>query len=291
MKYCLNCSAVFNHDNWVCPQCGFTPIFEDNYPIFAPQLAQVNDTYQSDFFATLAQLEKGHFWFEARNQLLLWVVQTYFPHIQTFFEVGCGTGFVLQQFAHHLTNVQLAGSDLLVDGLRFAHQRIPNATLLQMDARNIPYHEAFDLLGAFDVIEHIDEDEQVLSQMFKAIKPGGGLIITVPQHPFLWSVVDDMSYHKRRYHKHELIQKVERAGFGVIRTTSFVGLLLPLMLLTRRRKSTEADLDLFAEFKLNPHLNRMLFGVMKIEIGLIRLGISFRFGGSRLLIAKRPEVS
>ncbi|MCU0481340.1 MAG: class I SAM-dependent methyltransferase [Anaerolineae bacterium] len=289
MKECLNCKTHFHQADWVCPKCGFAPTLDNGYPVFAPELAQVNDTYESDFFTTLAQLEKGHFWFEGRNQLLLWAVKKHFPHIKNLFEIGCGTGFVLQQFAHHLHGVTLFGSDLLVDGLRFANERVPSATLFQTDARNIPYYQEFDLIGAFDVIEHIEEDELALAQMFKALKPGGGLIISVPQHQFLWSVVDDMSYHKRRYHKQDLVQKVEKAGFKVIKTTSFVSLLLPLMLLTRSRKANQTDLDLFAEFKLNPILNRLLSVVMRIEMSLIRLGITFRAGGSRVLIARRPE--
>ncbi len=290
MKRCLKCQTTFNGADWKCPQCGFMPITDKGYVVFAPELAQQNDTYHADFFATLAKLEQGHFWFEGRNRVLLWAIQKYFPQAKTIFEIGCGTGFVLQQFNSHLSDITLFGSDLLVEGLHFAQTRVPNSTLLQMDARDIPYVEAFDLIGAFDVIEHIEEDELALAQMFKAIKPGGGLMLSVPQHQFLWSVVDDMSYHKRRYHKHDLVSKVQRAGFEVVKTTSFVGLLLPLMLLNRSRKSDKpADFDLFAEFKLNPQLNRMLLAVMKTEVALMRMGVSFRMGGSRLLIAKRPQ--
>ncbi len=77
--------------------------------------------------------------------------------------------------------------------------------MLQFDACAIPYKAEFDVIGAFDVIEHIEEDTAALTQMYQALKPGGGLLITVPQHRFLWSAVDEMSYHKRRYHRNELI--------------------------------------------------------------------------------------
>lgn len=292
MKRCLQCNSTFNDGSWTCPSCEFEPVIQKGYMVFAPELSQTNDTYETEFFANLAQLEKGHFWFEARNQLLQWAINKYFPNIKKLLEIGCGTGFVLHQFASCLNNVDLYGSDLLVDGLDFAAKRVPSATLCQMDARAIPYQEEFDVIGVFDVIEHIEEDELALSQIYNALKPGGGIILTIPQHRFLWSVVDDLSYHKRRYTRDDLVSKVRRAGFQVVKTTSFVSLLLPLMLLNRMRKSSREDeFDLFAEFKISPLLNVFLSQIMRIEVTLIRQGIPFRLGGSRLLVAKRPELS
>lgn len=282
---------LFDESGWHCPACDFIPPEENGLPVFAPELSQHNDTFSAEFFAELAQLEQGHFWFEARNRLLLWSVQQHFPHAKSVLEIGCGTGFVLQQFQTHLNGVVLCGSDLLVEGLRFARQRLPSAELLQMDARYIPYKDHFDVIGAFDVIEHIHEDNIVLSQMFNAVKPGGGIIISVPQHQFLWSAMDDLSFHKRRYDRNDLVSKVEQAGFSVVRTTSFVSFLLPLMLLSRTRMSQKAvESDTYAEFKINPIVNALLYQTLAIEIALIRRGISFRYGGSRLLIAQRPDI-
>jgi len=290
MKRCLQCDTEFDGACWRCPACGYEPETVSGMSVFAPELAYQNDTYDARSFARLAEIESGHFWFEARNRLLLWLVQKYFPNPETLFEVGCGTGFVLQHLSEHLPHTMFYGSDLLLEGLRFAAYRVPDATLFQMDARQIPYRNAFDMLGAFDVIEHIDEDEAVLDQMFQAIKPGGGIIISVPQHQFLWSIVDDMSYHKRRYSKDELTGKIERAGFQVLMTTSFVSLLLPFMVLSRRRKtaSVKTGFDRRMEFKLGPLLNTSLSRVMDFERLLIRSGVSFRAGGSRLIVARRP---
>ncbi len=249
----------------------------------------MNDMYLPDFFDQLAQLEAGHFWFEARNQLLLWAMRRYFPNVRSFLEIGCGTGFVLRCFREQLPDCVVSGSDLLIEGLISARKRVPDATMLQFDACAIPYKAEFDVIGAFDVIEHIEEDTAALAQMYQALKPGGGLLITVPQHRFLWSTVDEMSYHKRRYQRGELIQRVESAGFEVIKTTSFVALLLPAMLMNRWRKTSSADkIDLFGEFKLDPRLNRLFLSLMKLEVRLIRAGVSFPLGGSLLLIARKP---
>ncbi|MCK6580266.1 MAG: methyltransferase domain-containing protein [Anaerolineae bacterium] len=290
MNRCLRCDTLFPDEIATCPACGYAPERREGIPLYAPELAGGNDSYGGDFFAHLAALEQGHFWFEARSRLILWLIARHFPLARRVMEIGCGTGFVLQGIRHLLPDAALYGSDLYVEGLRFAAQRVPSAVLLQMDALHIPYDSAFDLIGAFDVIEHIEDDAAALAQMYRALKPGGGLLISVPQHRALWSIVDEVSYHKRRYERGELLRRVEAAGFRVIRTTSFVSLLLPLMLLTRARKpADEAAFDLYAEFKLNPAVNAALSAVMAAETTAIQAGIGFRFGGSRLLAAVRPS--
>ena len=64
------------------------------------------------------------------------------------------------------------------------------------------------MIGAFDVLEHIADDELVLSQMHQAVRKGGGIILTVPQHSFLWSEIDEYSRHVRRYSVSELKLKL-----------------------------------------------------------------------------------
>ena len=68
-----------------------------------------------------------------------------------------------------------------------------------MDARNIPFRDEFDVIGAFDVLEHIDEDVAVIDEVRKALRPGGGFLMSVPQHPALWSQQDERAFHVRRY--------------------------------------------------------------------------------------------
>jgi SAM-dependent methyltransferase len=150
-----------------------------------------------------------------------------------------------------------------------------------MNATRIPFEAEFDVLGAFDVLEHIDEDEAVLSQMHQALRPGGGLMITVPQHPALWSDTDVRACHKRRYTRNELVQKVKAAGFETLRVTSFVSLLLPLMWASRKRQGSE--------FSLKPLLNGFLETALRVEAWFIRRGINLPWGGSLLLIGRKPD--
>jgi len=287
MKRCLKCSSVFDHDDWTCPVCRYTPLLQTNIPLFAPQLNAADASYSSAFFARFARLEAGHFWFQARNRVILHLLRRYFPNARRIFEIGCGTGFVLQAIYQDRPNAALTASDLLIEGLHFARKRVPAATFLQMDACAIPFVEEFDVIGAFDVIEHIDADETALAQMRAALRPGGGLLLSVPQHPRLWSKIDEVSFHRRRYTRADLMSRVERAGFTILRTTSFVSLLLPAMVIARLRRSWDEDFDVYAEFTLHPRLNQALAAIMRVETALIEAGIPLRWGGSRLLVARR----
>jgi len=287
MKLCLSCNSTFDGVSWKCPKCGSSPSKREGFEVFAPELADQGDGFSADYFKGLAKYEAGNFWFESRNRLIAWSLKTYFPSAKSFMEVGCGTGFVISYIHSTFPQLSFTGSEIFVAGLRFAKQRTKNVSLLQMDARHVPFSEEFDVVGAFDVLEHIEEDEAVLAQLFRATKPGGGIIITVPQHKWLWSQVDDLSYHKRRYSRKQLVDRVKAAGFEVRKVTSFVSFLLPLMLLSRLRKR-KANIDLQEEFKIGARANAILSTFMNLEANAIYAGGAFPAGGSLLLIAAKP---
>ena len=288
MKVCLRCQANFEHDGWRCQACGFEPPLRAGFPAFAPGLAAGNEGYDDSYFADLYALEARNYWFRARNALLTWALRKYFQTARMFLEIGCGTGFVLAGVARAMPQLTVHASEISSSGLPFAAQRVPHAELFQMDARAIPFAAHFDVVGLFDVLEHIEEDVVVLAQAHRALRHGGGLIITVPQHRFLWSLYDEHAHHVRRYAARELRAKVLQAGFRVVMMTSFVTLLLPLMMLSRRmRRKPAAGYDVLAELRVGRITNFFLESVLAIERGLIRLGIRFPAGGSLLLVARR----
>jgi SAM-dependent methyltransferase len=174
----------------------------------------------------------------------------------------------------------------------FARRRLGDGvTLVQMDARRIPAREEFDVTGAFNVDEHIREDEAVLAEIRAALKPAGGAIISVPQHPWLWSPADDAALHQRRYARGELEAKLERAGLRILHSTSFNTLLLPLMLASRTLMNLRARRtkpDALAEFNIALSLNRALSAVLRLEVELISAGMRWPLGGSRFVVAQRP---
>ncbi len=161
-----------------------------------------------------------------------------------------------------------------------------------MDARCITYAEEFDVIGAFDVLEHIEQDEVVLAEMLRALRPGGGVVLTVPQYPWLWSWQDEYACHVRRYRVGELRKKVLRAGLTLEFETSFVSLLLPAMVASRMfQRNRPADSDAMAELHLPVLLNRVFESFMDVERSLIKWGMRLPIGSSLLLIARKPEIT
>lgn len=264
------------------------PPCEKGVFLFAPSLAGGNDGFKPEYFQQLAANEDSHFWFRNRNRLLVWALRYFFPDSLSLLEVGCGTGFVLKGLRESLPALNVAGSELFLTGLAFARERLPGVPLYQMDAMRVPFVEEFDVVGAFDVLEHIGDDEQVLRQMYQAVVSGGGLMITVPQHPSLWSVADVRACHRRRYTRRELLGKVESAGFRVRRVTSFVTLLLPILWLSRRRQDRNGKDAPNAEYQIKAMTHRLLEATLRFESWLIRLGVGLPAGGSLLLVAEKP---
>lgn len=292
MKLCFACGRAFaGGESWECPQCNEQPVVRDGIVRFVEDPPGTEAGFKPEFFARLAGFEANHFWFRARNRLLQWALRHYFPEAKIFFEIGCGTGFVLKGLQETMPHLRLAGSEIFASGLRFARERLPRVDLYQMDARQIPFANEFDVIGAFDVLEHIVEDEAVLGQIFKATRPGGGILVTVPQHPFLWSANDEYSMHQRRYRRAELRRKVERAGFRVQSITSFVALLLPFMVFSRLTKQRGSDFNLWEEFQISRLLNAIFEIILTVERALIKAGISFPAGGSLLLVGSKPAAA
>lgn len=291
MKVCLKCEHVFSSSGWTCPSCRHETARLNGIEAHAPELANGGGGFKSEYFEDLARLEAANFWFRARNKLIDWALRTYKADARNFLEVGCGTGFVLSGIAISNSTIELSGSEIFLAGLSYASNRIPSAHFMQMDARHVPFVDEFDAIGAFDVLEHIEEDEIVLTQLQRALKPGGVLLLTVPQHPWLWSASDEYAFHIRRYTRSEIERKVAKSGFEVVRSTSFVTSLLPAMMLSRTlQKQQKETFDPTSEFITNPLLNQSFYGLMMLELAGIKLGLNYPAGGSRLIVARKNSL-
>ncbi len=291
MRVCPACLGPLAAAGWACARCGHSPRSEGDLPILAPHLLGSGVAFPSEGFDRLAALEDRNYWFRARNRLIVWALHRHFPRLQSFLEVGCGTGCVLGAVEAAFPAAAAAGSEAQVAGLRYAARRLARASLLQMDAANIPFRDEFDVIGCFDVLEHVRDDAGVLGQCFLALRAGGGMILTVPQHPFLWSAADEYAGHQRRYRRHEFLGKLAAAGFRPLLVTSFVSLLLPILWAARRRRRRlDADYDPEAELAVGRVTNALLEGVLDFERALIRLGLRFPFGGSLLVVAQKAHV-
>lgn len=282
MRICVNCEHRFAAAAWHCPACGFEPPVNG----FVRLAAGDRETYPEDAVAAMPELEERSFWFAARNQLILWAFEKHFPQARSLLEIGCGTGFVLRAMREHHPDVDFVGGDISPGALAAARQRLPEIELLQVDARELPFEREFDVVGAFDVLEHEPDDEAALAAIARTLTPRGGLLVTVPQHPRLWSAVDDFSHHVRRYTRRELVTKAERAGFEVLHATSFVSLLLPALAVSRLRHRGDVEYDATTEYRIPAAVERGFAAAMTLERRLIRLGVRLPAGGSLLLAAR-----
>jgi SAM-dependent methyltransferase len=241
-------------------------------------------------FIQLAELEDQSWWFRSRNRLIEQTVRRFFAQATSALEIGCGTGYTLSALRNALPGAELTGTELFEEGLAISRQRWPNTRLMQADARALPFGSDFDLVSAFDVLEHIDDDAAALSELRRVLKPGGGVILTVPQHRWLWSAADEYARHQRRYSRTELISRVAAAGFAVRMVTSFVTLSLPAMTLSRVgsriRRQSIADFDPRSEFEIPRLIDRILELLAGTERYAIARGASLPFGGSLLVVGE-----
>ena len=242
--------------------------------------------FQASHFDQLEQTEYGSAWFRSRNEILLWAMARFFPKTRSYLEVGCGTGFVLAAVERERPNWEISGLEPFAQGLGVAARRLRRAELVRADLLNPPWKESFDLVGAYDVLEHMEDDRKALSALRKTLRTDGGILLTVPQHPELWSATDDVARHARRYRPGELELKMRETGFQVAYSTSFVSLPLPAMWFSRRRRPKS---EVHCELTLSPMLDWGLGALLGLERVFLKAGFRYPWGGSRLVAARKTE--
>jgi SAM-dependent methyltransferase len=250
-------------------------------------------------FAALAAAEDRHFWFAARNRVIQAVFRKLVPTLAPGYrvlEVGCGTGNVLRALVEVCRHGQLVGSELFEEALRRARRRV-RCPLVQADVYRLPFAVSFDLIGMFDVLEHLPDDGEALGEVYRQLHPGGRLVITVPAHPALWSHADDYAGHYRRYSPAGLRGALTRAGFRIDYLSHFMAPLVPLVWLRRRLArllnrvgpgagKSPRELAL-RDLTVVPVLNRCLAWLLAPEAPLLAGGRRLPIGTSLLAVATR----
>lgn len=287
MTVCWGCGAERVAAREPCPACGQGVEVVEGFLAFAPELARAGDGFDPGRFEFLSGIQDRHFWFRARNRLIAWAVGRFAPRATALLELGCGTGIVLDHLARSLPRLEeIVGADLHVEGLAFARRRLGDrADLVQMDARRMPFRREFDVVGCFDVLEHVSDDRVVLEGLRLALQPGGVLALTVPQHPWLWSRHDVAARHLRRYRARDLDRLLTAAGFKIAYRTSYTTLLLPPMIVSRLKERSRLEGETEG-FGVPGALNRLFERVMDLERAMIRRGVRLPVGGSLLALAR-----
>jgi SAM-dependent methyltransferase len=250
--------------------------------------------------ARLVVAEDRHFWFRARNHAIAMLVKQILANLGSGYhvlEVGCGTGNVLRALETTCTRGTVVGLDLSRERLRFARQRT-TCPLVQGDLHDAPFKTPFDLIGLFDVLEHVPEDVRALQDLSTLLAPQGVLLLSVPAHPGLWSYFDEASSHYRRYTLANLGHALTSAGYRIEYLTQYMASILPLMWISRKltaQRRTSAATRNFEhawclaqqDLTVVPVLNGFLSFLLRMEVPLLTRHYHLPIGTSLLAIARK----
>ena len=219
-------------------------------------------------YRQMAELDQRHWWYRARREVIAALIArtAKLPDKAAILEIGCGTGHNLAMLGRFGTVDALELDD---EARTLAEERlgrsVMRAPLPELEGV-IDRH--YDLIGAFDVIEHIDDDHAAVASIAAKLKPGGTFIMTVPAHQWMWSAHDVVNHHKRRYSKRQLRDLIASAGLRLDKVGYFNSLLFPIAVAERSASKLRGKDD--ADLTLPPAaLNAMLERTFAAERHLI----------------------
>ncbi|MCA8954656.1 MAG: class I SAM-dependent methyltransferase [Planctomycetes bacterium] len=244
-------------------------------------------------YEQFAQLEEGHFWFKGRRTIFFDLIERSLTPLASgterqILEVGCGAGGMLGPLSRF---GKVTGIDISREYVQYCHQRGHNRVVTG-SGYELPFRDAsFDLVALFDVIEHIPDDERVMQEVRRVLKPGGQVFISVPAYQFLFSQNDRVAHHLRRYTARRLHQVLSQAKLQPAKLTYFNTFLFPLILpavLVLKAKERlfglpEGLTNLSHQFR--EPVNGIFAWVMGAERWLLR-HIEFPFGHSLIAMAR-----
>ena len=180
------------------------------------------------------------------------------------------------------------GVDIAEDALAFCRERGLDKVRLGA-GEELPYDDGtFDLVTAFDVVEHMDDDLAGLREMRRVLRTGGRVLLFVPTFMFLWGLQDDVSNHRRRYRLPELRRVLEQAGFEIERTTyANITFFMPILAMRKLMRLTGIKAE--SENNINVSaLNGVLARMLGAESFVLRY-MNIPFGVSGLCVARNTD--
>jgi ubiquinone/menaquinone biosynthesis C-methylase UbiE len=158
------------------------------------------------------------------------------PEGPTIIDVGCSTGYLLEDLRRAIPGASLIGVDLVAAGLRKAHENVPEAILLQADACALPLQDAsVDAVLSANLLEHVPEDGRALAEVFRILRPGRRAVIVVPVGPGNYDYYDRFLGHERRYANGELARKAAAVGFEILEDIHLGAPLYPAFWVIKQR--------------------------------------------------------
>ncbi len=251
---------------------------------------------EKQYYQEYYELERKNWWFRVRNQLLMQRVQKLIPSAKPIriLNVGVATGSTSELLSQwgEVTSIEYDK-----ECAEFAQEKtglpIINGSILEL-----PFADnTFDLVCAFDVIEHIEDDAKGVSELKRVCKSEGWVAVSVPAFMFLWSHHDVINHHFRRYTMSLLKGVFLKDTSGKIAYSSYFNSLLFLSIATFRlaselipkkwiRKGTGADNHIFAQ---ESWTSKLLFQIFNLEKPWLNSGLTFPFGVSAMLCWKKNK--
>ncbi len=239
----------------------------------------------------MKRMEEEYWWHVGRRYIIRRFMEHYLGPTGSLkiLDLGCGTGRnleLLQQFGDAV-GVEPPGPGL--DQVRA--MGIGEDVIVGGDAEHIPFDDGtFDLVTAFDVLEHLENDRDGLAEIRRVLKPAGHLLLTVPAYRFLWSVHDEALGHRRRYVASEIHSLLNTSGFVSIRRSYAISFALPAIMAFRIAQGLVPNLsEQGASYVEVPErTNRLLTNLLKVE-GRLMGAIDLPFGASIIALARRHD--
>ncbi len=227
-------------------------------------------------------MEERYWWWVGRRKIITALSNKLKLNSANMLDAGCGTGINLSYFKHFGTSF---GFDFSQHALKFCKQRGHN-NILQADAEKLPFeNNSFDLITAFDLLEHLD-DKRAVAEFCRVIRPNGHLILTVPAFNFMWSRHDEAVHHKRRYSKNELLSVIKSNNFTVLKISYWNSFLFLPIVIVRLAKKIINDKNIKTDVVAFPaFINSFLIFLLDIESFLMKY-INLPFGVSLLCLAQ-----
>jgi SAM-dependent methyltransferase len=271
----------------VCKKCNFEIPVNDNLIVFHPGDSDTHSGIDPCLYDGVIGIEEKHFWMVARNKLLLLVFEKYVNREDSIVEIGAGTANVARYLKENGYN-NISIGDVHLKALEYGG-KYGVKHRYQFDIIKAPFSKHFDVVGMFDVLEHTDDDLAIAKSVYRMLKKGGKVILTVPAHMWLWSREDAIPGHRRRYEVNQLKDLFEKSGFRVLKVSAFFVSILPLLYLRRlidEDNGIVREEDLKDRFRVNPVINFVLGKILILEVKLFS-NISFKYGGSILLVGEK----